>query len=380
MTPIRCSSLPRLAMCPASYRLAQRAEATAGIIPSGDAAVRGTDIHRQLAEIVNADGIQGLQTASKNIGLDIAVRILAGRAWSAICDAELQDASGWTTESEVAYPELDLSGHADLVVYKLLANRFLVLDYKSGYASVNDSAENAQILGYAMCLHNHTARNTSVVGSINLPPLVVFGRIVPACGKMSAPVRVDNDTIQMAYHQLITILNATRAENTKVNPGPHCTYCPAAGRTCDAFSKTYSEALTTTEAMSQALPSIPDTHLMDAFLKLKQLAVLEDALSAEIKRRIVVNGKPCAGYTLKMRQGTTRLSGDGLEQVCTKYGILHTDLGIQVNVKTIGDVVAKKLGVKKIDGLGLVEAEFGNLAVQGEPTAVLAKADEEGVE
>ena len=364
-------------MCPASYSLGQQADASCGLIPSVDAAQRGTDIHSQLADIVNKDGIQGLQAASKNLGFDIAVRILAGRAWSAICDAELQDADGWTTESEVAHLALELTGHADLVVYKQIANRFLVLDYKSGYASVNDSAENAQILGYAVCLYDHTWRNTKTYGNIVLPELIVFGRIVPACGKMSAPVRIDVRCAGTALDQLDSIIKATKKDNPHVSPGPHCTYCPAAGRTCDAFKATFSEALTTTEAIGQTLPSIPDAHLMDAYLKLKQLAVLEDALSAEIKRRIVVNGKPCAGYTLKMRQGTTKLGGEGLVKACAKYGITSDDLGIAVNVKAIGDVIAKRLGVKRADGLSLLTTEFGHLAIQGEPTAVLSKADEE---
>ena len=374
---IRCSSLPRLYMCPGSLRLAMRAEASTGIMQSGDAAVRGTDIHKQLAEIVTAGGIQGLQEASRNIGLDIAVRILAGRAWAAICDAELQDADMWHAEMPVEHGGLSLTGTADLVVYKTAINKALVLDYKSGYAAVNDSAENAQILGYSMCLYDHTRRNTKVYGNITLPELVVFGRIVPACGKMSAPVRIDVRCAGTALDQLDSIIRATKKDDPKVSTGPHCTYCPAAGRTCDAFTAHFNEALTTTQPLTQTLPAIPDASLIDAYLKLKQLAVLEDALTAEIKRRLVVNGGTCAGYTLKMRQGSTRLSGDGLVKACVKYGITSDDLGIAVNVKAIGDLIAKRMGVKKADGLSLLTSEFGHLAVQGEPTAVLSKADEE---
>jgi hypothetical protein len=371
MTPtIRCSSLPRLAACPASFKLSRIAEASSGVLQSGDAALRGKEIHAELASIVKDGGIRGLQKASANLALDVAVRILAGRAWAAICDAGLQEADINTPEMEVSHESLGLTGTADLVVVDSGTLRCLVLDYKSGYASVGESAEHAQVLGYALCLYDEYQPNAFKVPT-------VFGRIVPACGKMSAPVRVDNDTRDEAYIQLSSIRNAAQHEQPSVCPGPHCVYCPAAGRTCHAFSADFTDALVSTKRLGENLPAIPDAQLVEAYQKLKQLATLESALSAEIKRRVVTNGATCAGYALKMRQGTTRLTGDGLTAACAKHGITSAELGIAVNIKDIGDAVARHLGIKKVDGLALVLQEFGSVAVQSEPAVVIGKATEE---
>lgn len=381
---IRPSSLPRLAACPASFRRVAQATVQYGPEPENEAMARGQAVHAELATIVMNHGLCGLQDAKDDLNRDITVRVLAGRAWYTLTTLEMVGpachvgvekhlpSAGCLAVSLKDYP---FEGTADLIVWNRHSRRIVVLDYKSGFAIQSEAWEHPQLVCYAV-LAMMSAWDL-LRESVSLDrDTTVFGQIVSPVGKLGVPLRVDKTNLSDAYDQLTKIARECETENLQPEPGKHCAWCWAAGKTCDAFRNTVSESLVVL-GKEPRLPSVPDETLVDAYAKAKQLAALQDALGAEIKRRIHETGKPCAGYTIKTRKGTVKLAGDALVEACVEWGVTAADLGIAVNIKDMGNAVAAKLKVKKIDGLNLVEAKYGSRAVHADGAQALVQADEE---
>jgi len=336
----------------------------------------GTDIHRQMANIVGEGGLQGLKAAKDNLSLEVAVRILAMRAWSTITTLGFQSADVVLAEFPLPIcPDdvpagLNFAGTADLVVVDMATRRALVIDYKSGMTTQEPSYEHPQLVAYAVLAY------FSLSGYLNeAEPEVVYGQIIPAAGKMSDPLRVDKENVSATLAQLIELCQDAADVSEPPTPGPHCGWCYAAGKTCDEFKRAVGSAIVQAKHDNMAL--VDEKALADAYYTVRRLASLQDSIANELKRRIVERGGPVAGWDLKLRKGTVKLTGHALAAACQKWGIAAQDLGISINIKDVGDAVAKKLGVKKVDGLSLVETSFGTEAVHSEGSQVLTPAEGE---
>lgn len=370
---IRCSMAPRVAKCPASFQRTNAAIERCGLEESGPLAQRGTDIHKEMASIVLQRGLVGLKEASTDLRLDVAVRILAMRAWSTITTLGLQNAKIVRVELHLPCDDahkyigynFPWEGTADIVIQDDESLVAAVFDYKSGFATQLPAYEHPQLVAYATLLYY----------SLN-KKYTVFGQIIPTVGKMHDPLRVDEDNDEDTTAQLVEIALEANKPFACQEPGEWCAWCYAAGRTCNDFVETVSEAIITC-GRSLAIKDVPDGVLADAYYKARQLSSIHDTLADELKRRIIAAGKPVGGYGLKLRKGTVRLTGAALAEACAKWNITADDLDIAINIKDIGEIVAKRLKVKKADGLSLVELEFGNRAVFAEGSKILEEADEE---
>lgn len=378
---LRPSSLPMIAKCPASWRRQSLAAAEYGPEPDNEAAARGREIHARLAQIVTDGGLSGLISAKDDLNNDVPVRILAARAVSMLSTLDAFSAENAVVYVEKALPTGDrfvFSGTADLVVVLPESEKIIVLDYKSGMTEQEESFAHPQLVCYATLAFMSRCELCCVSpDSLFTDAFAVFGAIIPACGKMGPPVRIDSTTYLAAHEQLSELfLTSVQTNTPRVNPGDHCAFCWAAGKTCRAYENTV-HAVVNRATTLPSLETVPDESLADIYGQLKQVAKLKDTIASELRRRIIERNGPCGGMGLNVRKGTVKLQGNALIEACVKWGITVDDLKVAANLKDLGAIVAKKLGVKKVDGVALVATEFGNRAVVGEPSLVLGEVGDD---
>ncbi len=226
---IRCSNLPRLAMCPGSL-------AAADGIESEDSAqsLAGTAGHAALEQYYNQRGHWEKGAACEPIdefltGLD---DMTAGRArWYAkVMDEVIAEHGGAKkiyTEVEMGaslkngFGVVELTGHADLIVC-CIDGVTLISDWKFNFLEVPEAAGNIQLRGYAYLLVKDPNLQMLVGNEVHAI-LIAGGNENPFTAAVYLP-----DSMERAESHLFSIIrNALAPDARRVPSDDACKYCQA---------------------------------------------------------------------------------------------------------------------------------------------------------
>lgn len=278
------SSLARRAFCPGSARLER------GMLdqPTFDSQ-RGDRVHAAL-RVRASDGGPSVSTDAwlgANDEEQTCIGILARREADAV-GPWLQDfgpefrvyrEQRFTIEPDKFSAQLD-------VVY-VWEKAAIILDYKTGWGDVPDSAENHQLLG-------QVAAFVSSFDAGKEPPLVLVGIVQP--GEPVSLTGYDAEQCQQAIVEVLRIIGETEAANAPLRPGEQqCKYCKAA-HVCPALAE---------QAMALARIAPPDevalmppgrmAVTLDACVLAERYV---DAIRAEARRRLAA-GDLVPGWMLE---------------------------------------------------------------------------------
>ena len=209
-TKIRCSSLPRLAACPGSLRACEGIESKSSAVSE-----MGSRIHAAIEEYYVAgqftdDGMSDRDT-------------LIVRWFTAKADELIASHGG----AHDVYPELpmrgiiadgvEITGHADLIV-RCNDGKWLLFDWKCGYAEVPRAAANIQLMGYAWLL----STNEGMGGGIEAYLFSAGSKDAPLSGTM-----YDRDSIGMVKQKLTDIVQSAVLRDVRNPSDDACKYCQA---------------------------------------------------------------------------------------------------------------------------------------------------------
>lgn len=290
---IRCSSLPRLALCPGSLKACEG-------IPSKSSPVAemGTQTHQAIED-------HFLHRAGHTV-LDARQEKVA--SWFIAKAEELIESHGGAKD---VYPELQLSGliadgfeitgKPDLFV---MCNdgKWLLFDWKCGFAEVPKAAANIQLMGYAWLL----STNEGISGGIEAYLFNAGGsRDQSMTGTM-----YDRDSIGFAKSKLTDIVQSAVLRDVRNPSEDACKYCQA---------KCTTRCLETLERVStgSALLILPDDLLpavkADAAAlrgKAKELIRLAEAYIDQIDDAVKASPEAWAEFFILQSTGSTRTIKD----------------------------------------------------------------------
>jgi hypothetical protein len=283
---IRCSSLPRLAACPGSLKACEG-------IPSKSSAVSemGTQTHQAIE--------------------DHFMRVPC----SVVLDDRQQRVSGWfiyNAEEIIAshggardvYPELQLSGiiadgfeitgKPDLIV---LCNdgKWLLFDWKCGFAEVPKAAANIQLMGYAWLL----STNEGICAGIEAYLFNAGGDR----DKSMTGTSYDRDSIGLAKCKLTDIVQSAVLRDVR-NPGDdQCKYCQAK---CSTRCPETLESLTMPPIVRECL--LPENKEEAAALRkaAKSFIALAESYIDRIDAEVRAYPEEWAGQFVLQSTGSTR--------------------------------------------------------------------------
>ena len=210
VTKIRCSSLPRLAACPGSLKACEGLESKSSAVSE-----MGSRIHAAI-ESYYIDGTF--------VDVGVSERDLMVVRWFTAKADELIASHGGSHD---VYPEfpmrgiiadgVEITGHADLIV-RCNDGKWLLFDWKCGYAEVPKAAANIQLMGYAWLL----STNEGMGGGIEAYLFSAGSKDAPLSGTM-----YDRDSIGMVKQKLTDIVQSAVLRDVR-NPGDdQCRYCQA---------------------------------------------------------------------------------------------------------------------------------------------------------
>ena len=312
---IRCSSLPRLALCPGSLKACE------GILSKpSPVAEMGTQTHQAIEDhFLKRAGHTTLDARQEKVA-----------SWF-ICKAEeIIAAHGGAKD---VYPELQLSGiiadgfeitgKPDLLV---LCNdgKWLLFDWKCGFAEVPRAAANIQLMGYAWLL----STNEGVSAGIEAYLFNAGGsREQSTTGTM-----YDRDSIGLAKCKLTDIVQSAVLRDVR-NPGEEqCKYCQA---------KCTTRCLETLErvATGSALLVLPDDLLpavkADAAAlrgKAKELIRLAEAYIDQIDDAVKASPEAWSEFFTLQSTGSTRK----IESAQEAYRVVVEESGMLSAVEFLG--------------------------------------------
>lgn len=152
--------------------------------------------------------------------------------------------------------------------------RALICDFKSGWLTVTDSAENPQLAALAIL----AIRNYHVAE-------VVVG-IIPRMGKVPEPAVYNLESATAALEKIREIIaRAEMPDAPRVAGDKQCKYCKAR-TSCPEFQAYASVALS---VQKDLIPALPADRLALAIDRIPAANTLIAALKAEAKRRIAEN-------------------------------------------------------------------------------------------
>ncbi len=288
--PFGPSVMRRRELCPASMRLEEG-------LPSQTSpdAERGTLIHARVAEMI-ADG--SAETPSKIEGVTEDINELASMCYdyflSVTGDRTLPEK--YETERRLQYligGQVFYFGTADVLIltqYEDGKQSGILIDWKTGYKSVEPAQDNLQGAGYAL----------AAMQELNLAECEVHF-YNPTLREESSYTFKDKEALE---RYIIGIYNATQKADIQPVPGEEqCRYCKAFQQaTCPAVKKELEVIAETASTLEGVISTLPDEKLVEFFEKAKLVAKLEGVAEAEIKRRCEESGG-CGGYRIKEISG-----------------------------------------------------------------------------
>lgn len=294
---LRASSLPRLALCPASYHLSQNAPA----LPESDDATRGSKIHAWLA---------GEKVDLSPDEQDDASECLA------ILDnltMRLPEPDEILTEQEMSLDVdgVTITGHVDRV--EIRGAHALLVDFKTGRNEVELAESNAQLGAYSLML-------AASRGDIEEFTLAI---IQPHARNGGSQATFRRAELVGYWRRVCEVIRAIRAAETGPQPGvEQCRYCPAAPL-CPAMRR---ELATVDKA--DLSPARWETYAPEDKLALYDLCsrVLKAAgvIHSLIKSELAANPNMYGG-ALCLKPGTIRTT---ITDAAGLYGRLVQECGL----------------------------------------------------
>ncbi len=288
--PFGPSVMRRRELCPASMRLEEG-------LPSQTSpdAERGTLIHARVAEMI-AEG--SAETPAKIEGVTEDINELASMCYdyflSVTGDRTLPEK--YETERRLQYligGQVFYFGTADVLIltqYEDGKQSGILIDWKTGYKSVEPAQDNLQGAGYAL----------AVMQELNLSKCEVHF-YNPTLREESSYTFKDKSALE---RYIVGIYNATQKADIQPVPGDEqCRYCKAFQQAaCPAVKKELEIIAETASTLEGVISTLPDEKLVEFFEKAKLVAKLEGVAEAEIKRRCEESGG-CGGYRIKEISG-----------------------------------------------------------------------------
>ncbi|MCK9316574.1 MAG: DUF2800 domain-containing protein [Verrucomicrobia bacterium] len=288
--PFGPSVMRRRELCPASMRLEEG-------LPSQTSpdAERGTLIHARVAEMI-AEG--SAETPSKIEGVTEDINELASMCYdyflSVTGDRTLPEK--YETERRLQYligGQVFYFGTADVLIltqYEDGKQSGILIDWKTGYKSVEPAQDNIQGAAYAL----------AAMQEFNLAECEVHF-YNPTLREESSYKFKDRGALE---NHIIGIYNTTQKADIQPVPGDEqCRYCKAFQQaTCPAVKKELEVIADTATKIEGGIAKLPDDRLVEFYQKAKIVAKLEGVAEAEIKRRCEESGV-CGSYRIKETSG-----------------------------------------------------------------------------
>lgn len=214
MISLRCSSLPRIAVCPAAAIPPEL------VIDTSDAAGDlGSALHEVMASCVNMDAHVGQDAwvVARKWRVDGGdVSDLLDSAWHRIwrgghvLSRYFPSVPKTEQEMQHTFGEVELTGHADVVGPMSEGNTSGVIDWKTGW---KDADYSEQLRGYAwLTMHTYGVRRVyAAIGWVRT-------------GDVEGEWYTYSE-LEVWWQRLVARLSA---ERPSYSTGPHCTYCPRA--------------------------------------------------------------------------------------------------------------------------------------------------------
>jgi hypothetical protein len=288
--PFGPSVMRRRELCPASMRLEEG-------LPSQTSpdAERGTLIHARVAEMI-AEG--SAETPSKIEGVTEDINELASMCYdyflSVTGDRTLPEK--YETERRLQYligGQVFYFGTADVLIltqYEDGKQSGILIDWKTGYKSVEPAQDNLQGAGYALAAMQELNLSECEVHFYN-----------PTLREESSYTFKDKAALE---RYIVGIYNATQKADIQPVPGEEqCRYCKAHQQlACPAIKKELERIAEAAPTIEGVISTLPDEKLVEFFEKAKLVAKLEGVAEAEIKRRCEESGV-CGSYRIKETSG-----------------------------------------------------------------------------
>lgn len=253
-----------------------------------------------------------------------------GIANGPVCEIECEVA-GWT-------------GHPDWLA-QMADGSLVILDWKTGRGHVADSAENAQLRGYAVAA-NKIADDLGWPGPDHQMRPVVAAII--QVGEMVVPVEYGPVDLESAANELVGWRYAAEADNAPRMPAEHaCKYCPALGTPHCPETRQMSNALVSIDPEDVAL--MPADKLYVVYQMAKIVERLAEKAKDEVRRRLEAGeavgdlgfGKPRNTRTIsRIEEAFSILLTNGVKQEdcfqCVTFSVPKAE-------KALGDETVKNL-------------------------------------
>lgn len=259
------SNFERLLNCPGSWALEQSAPEP----EESSEATAGTAIHSWLAGDIGDDSLSAEE-------LDIAVtcRRLETEAFLAWVGEETattyREERLWLRDGL----RLIFSGKPDFLAVNMIGGSAMLLDFKSGFVDVAESAQNAQLRALAVLVADNYPVDTVTVGVIQ-----------PGAGHKVKLATFSDEQLTAATAQVLAAIDESKSPITTLCIGSWCRYCRAnAAGTCPAMresSLALAKCATTTQPHQ-----LTNNELGEVLDKAGVLAKFVAAVQSEAKRRI----------------------------------------------------------------------------------------------
>ena len=288
--PFGPSSMRRRELCPASMRLEEG-------LPSQTSpdAERGTLIHNRVAEMITN---YSADTPSKLEGVTEDINELASMCYDYFLSvtSDRTPPEKYETERRLQYligGKVLYFGTADVLILSKDEDGkpyAILIDWKTGYKSVEPAQDNLQGAGYALAAMQELNLSECEVHFYN-----------PTLREESSYTFKDKAALE---RYIIGIYNATQKADIQPVPGEEqCRYCKAFQQaTCPAVKKELEVIAETASTLEGVISTLPDEKLVEFFEKAKLVAKLEGVAEAEIKRRCEESGA-CGSYRIKETSG-----------------------------------------------------------------------------
>ncbi len=362
------SAFPRLAKCPASFRLGQEAVA-AGLAPGGSKdSAHGDAIHRSLADIPLADVSLSREEENTADRCRFQVSELL-TAWGANDEMPLREQRLYMmADGTVRGPGDNLltrggilfSGQMDGIAFNDFAGGF-VWDYKTLAGEVEHAEGNLQLMALAVL----------AAGRWNLKSVRV-AIVQPLAG---APTVADYDesALFLARNYIKDVVESTEGPSEPV-PGPHCRYCDAR-LTCPAVNNQIRIAKANAPDIQRLAAISTPEELAKALDERAMINGYLEAIESVAKSRLE-RGEDIPGYCLKERKGKREI-GD----VMAAYHELPMDPAkfiacCSVSIPNLEDQVRADGGFTVKEAKSFLEKRLGSNLTQ-KTSMVLSKAGKE---
>ena len=364
------SSMERYHACGAALPL-ERMLRERGELPEdtgSEAATHGTLIHAIAASLMLPER-EDLQVAGASASaieeaqLYVeAARDVAMRAWGADDDAEviveermyLTDPTG----KQIA------TGQADLIF--LRQKEAVVIDYKTGWASLKQAKESWQLRLYAAMAFQKYQCTSIRVAYIHQ-------------GRFHSEEIIDRNDLEVLASLLFPGMLDHIDENPfwqSFAPGDDvCRYC-ACKLKCPALNAQYMLMEPKAKVDSSFLPSLSNDQLQEMMTAFDALRELEKSLSAEMTARAQADGAAFTEY--EIAPGRSRRTIENAAALCEALAGEGADLSdiykaVKLGIRDAENIHRKMTGLKGAVAKADFEERFGDLVTQQEGKPALRK-------